>query len=157
MGPRFFAKLGIPRIISGWSKFASGAIGGDAENYANAHGAIAATLESGSHFEKSSNDVAYRTVLSFLRLLGMIEKAAEEVRSSIEAFDMYAVVTKDFDDFRYAGQVKNFHPLEKGEVFAFQNGRPLTVVEDSYLLIPMQPADTRVGEEVCYLGHKFAV
>jgi hypothetical protein len=33
---------------------------GDAENYANAHGAKSATLESGSHFDKRSNDIAYR-------------------------------------------------------------------------------------------------
>jgi predicted deacylase len=152
----FFAKLGIPRIITGWSKFSGGAIGGDAENYANAHGAIAATLESGSHFEKTSNDIAYRTTLSFLRLLGMIEKPEEDVPCRVEAFDVYAVVTKEFDDFRYAGEVKNFQRLEKGAVFAIQNSRPMSVVEDSYLLIPMQPADTKVGEEVCYLGRKFA-
>ena len=66
----FFGKLAIPRIMTGWSKFSSGAIGGDTENYANAHGAMAATLESGSHFEKSSIDVAYKTAVS---LLGAIE------------------------------------------------------------------------------------
>src|SRR5262249_32750783 len=54
----FFSQLGIRKIMTGWGKFSSGAIGGDTENYAGAHGAIAATLESGSHFEKSSNDVA---------------------------------------------------------------------------------------------------
>ena len=63
----FFSRLGIPRIMTGWSKFSSGAIGGDAENYANAHGAKSATVESGSHFDKRSNDVAYRSVLSLLR------------------------------------------------------------------------------------------
>jgi hypothetical protein len=37
-------------------------------------------------------------------------------------------------------------------VFAFQNGQPLAVKEDSYLLIPMIPEETKVHEEVCYLG-----
>jgi hypothetical protein len=34
--------------------------------------------------------------------------------------DVYAVVTKDFDDFRYAGEAGNFKLVKKGEAFAFQ-------------------------------------
>ncbi|HKE47292.1 MAG TPA: succinylglutamate desuccinylase/aspartoacylase family protein, partial [Rhodanobacteraceae bacterium] len=67
----FFSRLGLPHIIMGWNKFSGGTTGGDGENYANLHGAIAATLESGSHFEKRSNDVAFRTVITMLSLLGM--------------------------------------------------------------------------------------
>ncbi len=48
----FYSRLGIPRIISGWNKFSGGAIGGDAENYANAQGAISATLEFGQSFRQ---------------------------------------------------------------------------------------------------------
>ena len=42
----------------------------------------------------------------------------------------------------------------KGEAFAYQNGQPVNVREDSYLLIPMKPSETRLHEEVCYLGRK---
>jgi succinylglutamate desuccinylase len=153
----FFARLGLPHIIMGWNKFSGGTTGGDGENYANAHGAIAATLESGSHFEKRSNDVAYRTVLAMLSLLDMIEPVADEKRAEAEVIDMYAVVTKEADDFRYAGDVANFQRFARGEAFAFQNGKPLTVGEDSILLIPMKPEDTRVHEEVCYLGRRTAL
>ena len=151
----FFGKLAIPRIMTGWSKFSSGAIGGDTENYANAHGAMAATLESGSHFEKSSIDVAYKTAISLLAVLGMIEGNGEKSAPEVELFDVYAVVLKEFDDFRYVGEAKNFQFLKKGEAFASQNGHPVSVLEDSYLLIPMKPEDTKVREEVCYLGRKF--
>jgi succinylglutamate desuccinylase len=149
----FFSRLGIPKIMTGWSKFSAGAIGGDTENYANAHGAISATLESGSHFDKRSNDIAYRSVLSFLTLLEMIpgEVAAE---APLEIVDVYSVVLKEADDFRFSGVVDNFRPLAKGEAFAVQGGRNLTVDEDSYLLIPMKPEETRIGEEVCYLGRR---
>ena len=150
----FFSKLSIPRIMTGWSKFSSGAIGGDTENYANAHGAIAATLESGSHFERSSIDVAYKSAISLLSLLGMIEGAEQQNTSKCEIFDVYDVVMKDFDDFCYAGDVKNFQFLRKGETFALQNGKPVNVLEDSYLLIPMRPEETKIREEVCYLGRK---
>jgi len=147
-----FAKLGIPRIMTGWSNFSAGAIGGDAENYANAHGAKSATLESGSHFDKRSNDVAYRSVIAFLSLLEMIPGPDAQAAGPLEIADVYSVVIKEADDFHYCGAIDNFRALAKGEPFAFQKGHPLTVQEDSYLLIPMRPEETKVGEEVCYLG-----
>ena len=141
--------------MTGWSKFSAGAIGGDGENYANTHGAkAAATLESGSHFDKRSNDVAYQAVISFLVLLEMIAGPEVKPASPLEIVDVYKVVLKEFDDFRYAGTVDNFQFFGKGQPFAFQNGQPLTVSEDTYLLIPMKPEDTRIREEVCYLGRK---
>jgi succinylglutamate desuccinylase len=150
----FYKQLGIKRIMTGWSNFSSGAIGGDAENYANAHGAKSATLESGSHFEKRSNDVAYQSVVSVLSLLDMIEGPKPRAEGPLEIVDVYAVVLKEGDDFHYVGSVDNFQFFEKGQPFAVQNGRPLAVSEDSYLLIPMKPEATRLGEEVCYLGRR---
>jgi succinylglutamate desuccinylase len=150
----FYAQLGLPYIIMGWGKFSGGPIGGDAENFGNKHGAKSATLESGSHFEKRSNDVAYRTVLSMLALLDMLDGVEEKAHAAAAIIDMYAVVTKDANDFRYAGEVANFKRYARGESFAFQNGKPITVNEDTYLLIPMKPEDTKVHEEVCYLGRR---
>jgi succinylglutamate desuccinylase len=149
-----FSKLRIPKVMTGWSRFSSGPIGGDAENYANAHGARSATLESGSHFDKRSNDVAYQAVLSFLSVLRMIVETGAPASSTPEVVDVYAVVTKDFDDFRYARQAENFQFVRKGEAFAFQGGRPMTVREDTYVLIPMKPEETKLREEVCYLGRR---
>ena len=85
----FFAGLGLPRIITGWSKFSAGPTGGDAETYANRHGAIAATLESGSHFDKGSNDVAYTAAISFLSMLNMLDKGGEKAPATAEIFEMY--------------------------------------------------------------------
>jgi succinylglutamate desuccinylase len=148
----FFSELGIAQIITGWSKFSAGSIGGDAENYAGSHGALAATLESGSHFDKSAIDISCSTATSMLQRLEMIERTEEWPVTEPMVVDMYAVVTKDFADFRYDGEATNFQLIKSGEVYAYQNGRPLTVTEDSYLLIPMKPEDTKIGEEVCYLG-----
>jgi succinylglutamate desuccinylase len=150
----FYRQLGISRIMTGWSKFSAGAIGGDAENYANAHGALSATLESGSHFDKSSNDVAYASAMAMLSVLSMIEGYRLPDSPGTEIVDMYSVVIKDFEDFRYEGEANNFKFFKRGDAFASQNGSYLTVAEDSYLLIPMRPEDTRLGEEVCYLGRR---
>jgi len=152
----FAATLGLPYIIVGWNRFSAGATGGDAENYANAHGAKAATLESGSHFEKRSNDVAYRTVLALLSQLEMIAPVAAGSPRDAQIIDMYAEMTTEADDFRYAGDVANFQRFARSEAFAFQNGKPMTVDEDSILLIPMKPEETKVHEEVCYLGRSAA-
>ena len=153
----FYRHLGIGKIMTGWSKFSAGAIGGDAENYANAHGAISATLESGSHFDKSSNDMAYAAALSLLSLLAMIESKERPLSpDDTVVVDMYSVVTKDFDDFAYAGEARNFKFVPEGEPFAYQNGKYVTVAQDSYLLIPMKPFDTKLGEEVCYLGRRIS-
>jgi succinylglutamate desuccinylase len=152
----FYRRLGISRIMTGWSKFSSGAIGGDTENYANARGALSATLESGSHFDKSSNDVAYRAAVSLLTALDMIEPGSPQAEATAEVYEMYAVVLKEHDDFRYAGQPQNFMLIRAGDTFAIQNKAPVKVSEDSYLLIPMDPAATKLREEVCYLGRKLA-
>jgi succinylglutamate desuccinylase len=153
----FYAKVGIPRLMTGWSKFSSGAIGGDGENYANAHGAKSATLESGSHFDKRSNDVAYKSIVSFLTLLEMIPGPQPQPPAALEVVDVYKVVLKEFEDFRYAGIVDNFKFIGKNQPFAYQNGRPMMVDEDSYLLIPMKPEETKIREEVCYIGRKVEV
>jgi predicted deacylase len=96
----FYFKLGIGQIIIGWSKFSAGSIGGDTENFAGSHGAVAATLESGSHFDKRAMDVSYRAAMSMLQLLAMIEETPEKSVIKPMIVDMYAVVTKDFADFR---------------------------------------------------------
>lgn len=150
----FYAQLGLPYIIMGWNKFSGGPTGGDTENYANRQGAKSATLESGSHFEKRSNDVAYRVVLKMLALLDMLDGIEKTAQNAAAIIDMYAVVTKDAEDFRYAGEVANFKRFAAGEAFAHQNGKPIRVDEDSYLLIPMKPEETKVHEEVCYLGRR---
>jgi hypothetical protein len=84
----------------------------------------------------------------------MIDEAKPQPEGPLEIVDVYAVVLKESDDFRYAGKVDNFQVIKKGDAFAVQNGQPLTVEEDSYLLIPMRPEATRLGEEVCYLGRR---
>ena len=89
-----------------------------------------------------------------LSLLGMIEGDEKPATARADVFEMHSVVTKDFDDFRYAGEPGNFQFVRKGEPFAYQNGQPMNVREDSYLLIPMKPSETRLHEEVCYLGRK---
>jgi hypothetical protein len=93
-------------------------------------------------------------VLVMLSLLKMIDGVKDEARGEAEIIDMYAVIIKEADDFRYAGEVANFKHFARNDAFAFQNGKPLTVTEDSYLLIPMVPEETKVHEEVCYLGRR---
>jgi len=100
--------------------------------------------------------VAYKAAVSLLSILEMVEPAEKPSRTRCDIFEMYAVVVKESDDFHYAGQVRNFQFVKANDVFAFQGGVPLRVREDSYLLIPMKPEDTKTREEVGYLGRKAA-
>lgn len=151
-----FSKLGIQKLITGWGKFSEGPIGGDAENYANQHGAWSATLESGSHFDPESIEIAYRSLVLFLIELGLISATVlpQKRGQTVEIFDMYKVQTKNFEDFAYDGDMKNFTYIPAGESYAHENGSPLVVAEDSYVLVPMKPEEIRIGEEICYLGRK---
>ena len=83
-------------------------------------------------------------------------KYFSKVAGDVEIFEMYKVVTKEADDFRYTPEVRNFQFLKDGDVFAYENGAPLTVAEDTYLLIPMTAEKTKIHEEVGYLGRKVA-
>ena len=147
----FFRMLGLPKIVTGWSSFAE--IGGDTENYANAHGAIAATLESGGYTDPASVAASYATIIDLLTGLDMLEGAKKE-KTPVEAFDLYKVVLKKNDDFRYLVSPENFLTLPKGAAYASQGGKELTVTEDSYLIIPAPPERRNVGQEICYLGRK---
>lgn len=149
-----YRKLGIPKIITGWNNFSEGTTGGDGENYANAHGALAATLEAGNHFDPHSIEVAYAACLSLLSLLDLIEPSVKTASVETKIFDLYLVQTKDSQDFRYIPDVKNFQFIPNGTPYAFQHDRPLIATEDSYLLVPMKPEETNIGEEICYLGRK---
>ena len=86
----------------------------------------------------------------------MIEPAEKPSQTQCDIFEMYDVVLKEADDFHYAGQVRNFQFVKANNAFAFEGGAPRRVSKDSYLLIPMKPEDTKVHEEVCYLGRKLA-
>ena len=62
----------------------------------------------------------------------MIAGTEQTAARPLEIVYVYAVVTKEADDFRYAGKVDNFQFIEKGKSFGFQSGRAITVSEDSY-------------------------
>lgn len=150
----FFRQIGISKVITGWSKFSDSLIGGDAEQYAARHGALAATLEAGSHHDPASISVAYNGAIHLLSTLDMLEPALQNVCTPAEIFDMYHLQSKNYEDFRYVNEPTNFAFIPQGSAYAFENNQPIIAPEDSYLMIPMKPEDIEIGEEVCYLGRK---
>ena len=154
---QFFRNLGIRRVITGWAKFSSGLIGGDAENYVNNRGGLAATLESGAHRDPGAAEVAYCASRSVLFALDMTNACdGLHYHGKTDVYDMYGVQHKRADDFSYVGTPQNFTFFPKGSAFAYEMGKPLVVHEDSYLLIPLKPEETKIGEEICYLGRRIS-
>lgn len=152
----FFSKLGIGKMITGWSKFSDSTIAGDTENFANNHGVVSATLESGSHFDINSYDLAYETVIKMLINLGMIDinfDLHKLTSQKSETYEMMFVQTKEYNDFKYVDEPKPFQLYKSGEVIAIQNSQPIIVHEDLYILLPTKNLENvKIGEEVYYLG-----
>lgn len=150
---RHFLHIGVEKIIVEWEKLSVENILGAGDIYASRHGAIAATYKSGNYYDKASFERAYEVSLRFLGGLGHV--AYEHVSSKEfkpQVFQMYEVVNKNASNFEYAFPVRNFMFIPRGGVFAREGGKEISVSEDSYILIPMEPRKTKVGEEVCYLG-----
>ncbi len=60
-------------------------------------------LDPASHFDKASNDIAYRAAVSMLSILSMFETNERHRRGEAEVVEMYSVIIKEADDFRYDG------------------------------------------------------
>jgi hypothetical protein len=59
---KFFTGLGLPRIITGWSKFASGPTGGDAETYASMQAPVSCPANTACTAVVADSTVRYRLV-----------------------------------------------------------------------------------------------
>lgn len=156
MPAEFFSRVGIKKIIIGWDDVPDAATEGAADTYAKKNGAVSATLEAGSHFDVASFEVSYRTAVRTLVRLGMLEEQAGDATEPYEPelYEMYAVLHRESEDYRYAFVPENFKFIAKGEPYAVSNGTELRAEEDSYLLCPMIIEESKVGEEIGYLGRR---
>ncbi len=150
-----FAPMGIAKVVTGWMAQDCDTAG-DSETYANKHGAVACTIESGDLTSKKSEDAAYLAVLRQLDALNMIEPALGTFPpTEIEEFHIYRTIEKKSNDFQWAIEPKNFLFLPRDTVFAWQLGSVAVMTEeDSYMLIPQLAEKQNIGEYMCFLARK---
>ena len=66
--------------------------------------------------------MSYRAAITLLQLLDMIEQTEAKPVIKPMVVDMYAVVTKDFADFNYAGNATNFQSIKNGDALPIRTG-----------------------------------
>ena len=124
----FFSDLGIPRLMTGWSKFSGGAIGGTPKTTPTPTAPNRQRSSPAAISTSAQTTLRTKPSLRFSRNWRCLPGRDENVASMpLEIVEVYGVVTKDFADFRYARQAENFQFIKRGEAFAFQDGGPMTV------------------------------
>jgi hypothetical protein len=88
------------------------------------------------------------TAMSMLQPHAITGETPEKSVIKPTIVDMYAVVTKDFADFRYGGGVTLFQPIKNGAIYAYQNGRPHSPWRGT--LFFRRAGGDPIGEEVDY-------
>lgn len=146
-------ELGITPVITGWGDIDEPSLAGDAERYANVHGAKAFTLENGSRDWGGGADHAYRKALIFLqyaRLLGGFRRPAEQV----ELFELFASYTMTEAGFRYARAFENLSPLAQHETIGWASHEVVRAQEPCFIVMPGIPFECRSGEDLFQMARK---
>ena len=109
---------------------------------------VAVTFESGQHDEELSVNRAIAALTNCMRTIGCVQEEHVENRHDAilmeyskglpkiaELITIHRIVPED--DFRMAPNYKNFQPVKKGEVLAFDKKGQIIAVEDGLVLMPL--------------------
>ncbi len=158
----FAEALAIPRMIYGWAEAlkASGDVVDKKQamgttEYAREFGALALTLECGTHLHPRAADVGFQAILNSLKFLGLatfddnlnITDFPDEGSYSIRMQGAY-LKTRAGD---FTREWKNMDKLKKGDVIArYDDGEEITVPRDGFIVLPKR--DTIIGHEWFFWG-----
>lgn len=119
------------------------------ESYANMAGKSCITVECGWHEAPDAADIAFATILNYMRSAGMLD-GAPTFRENQKFIRMRSLAMKTSPG-RFARDYKHLDPLKAGDAIAeLEDGRTITADRDSYIILPKPYA--AVGEEWYYLG-----
>lgn len=141
--------LGPSFVVSGWEKFAD--VGGDTECYANSLGLIGMTYEAGQHNDPLALENAYKVLLRFLAVYGVIdyEFSIDETPTMI----LSEVILKKSDSDKWLIPVENMQFVSKGTAILQLDDSQFAVPFDCYLVFPTACERVKVGEELCFLAN----
>jgi predicted deacylase len=137
-------KVGIPELIVRDAGHAAGRRMRDYGGFGDKTSPKTALLiECGQHWEKSSEDVAIATTLSFLGVLGVLDpefaKRYPVTRTARQrVITVTAAVTIETDKFTFAGPYTGLEMLgKKGTLIGYDGDKPvLTPYDDCVLIMP---------------------
>lgn len=144
--------LGVRNFAHGWQDSAKDPLEAQGTTeYTRQSGALAVTLECGSHNDPEAVEVAFQAILNALEYFGLatidpdlfdprpVAYGPEQVVRKVASYD------KD-EEGRLARAWRNMDPVKKGDLLAeFNSGRQIRAPEDGYILMPV--ANEKVGEK----------
>lgn len=153
LADKIAAAQNIQYIVEGWPQIYAGST--DIQDLstgccAHRYGKTCLTVECGHHFDETSIQNAYYTIISTLLVLGMVEGyPAAPVKQRYIMMDKMFIKEKDGT---LAKPFKHLEPVAAGETLAlYDDGTEIVCPSDSYILLPK--AQAPVSSEWFYLGH----
>ncbi|WP_310992141.1 succinylglutamate desuccinylase/aspartoacylase domain-containing protein [Aequorivita marina] len=140
-------------IIRGFSDIVLGCI----DHYESRIGITGFVFEGGQHDSKISEQnhegmiwlalhYACNLDLNALKSYPKTAKMLEEKRKHRKTFEIeYRHGIKDDDDFKMEPGYSNFQPIEKGELLAHQNGKPVYSEWNAYIFMPLYQSQGNDG------------
>ncbi len=146
--------LWIGHIIYGWGSLGSDILSGDTESYANSHGKVWLTFESGSHLDDSGKINAYQIIKNLLSKLQMIDKSCFSQISSWNNFvKIQWVEVSRNGKWQKNESVNNFSYREKDEIVWTDGDLDIRMQESGFILLPKGYA-VQNWEEIFMYGEK---
>lgn len=158
--------LGTPRVVEGWLDiYASGlaqrgqaadeaalAFGWGTNEYMRSRGGYGVTLECGQHEDPSAPEVAYRAILSTLRLLGMIEPdPAVSPPLAPSLLRLVSVTDRLHQEDQFVREWATFDAVARGEAIGVrEDGSVLHADRDGFIVFPN--AEALPGTEWFYFA-----
>jgi len=150
--------LGTSRVVEGWLDiYAAGlaqraggrpaddaalAFGWGTNEYMRSRGGYGVTLECGQHQDPAAPEVAYRAILSALRLLGMTApdpQAAPPTAPSL--LRLVSVTDRHDEDDQFVREWATFDPVAKGEPIGVRaDGSVMQAERDGFIVFPNSTA-----------------
>lgn len=158
--------LGTPRVVEGWLDiYAAGLaqrgqaadeaaldFGRGTNEYMRSRGGYGVTLECGQHEDPAAPEVAYRAILSALRLLEMIapDPAAMPPRPP-SLLRLVSVADRLHADDQFVREWATFDPVARGEAIGVrEDGSVLRADRDGFIVFPN--AEALPGTEWFYVA-----
>jgi predicted deacylase len=158
----FANALGVPRIIHGWADALQNNVDvidkkqamGTTE-YAREFGAVAITLECGTHKHPRAADVGFQSILNAMKYLKIAELEESLNITDLPEERSYQIKMGGSHLKLRAGDFlrdwNNMDPIKKGEIIArYEDGSEIIMPEDGFIVLPKR--DTAVGHEWFFWG-----
>ncbi len=144
--------IGISPIVSGWGDMSGSILSGDTENYVNSKGGQGYTVECGQRDDPTSGIFAYETALHFMRFFNLVAQPASPPQDTPATYILFQHQALRVTDFVYSRRFENFTFLPQNTEIGRDSQGPLVAPEDCVIIMPADPKQTKIGEELFLLA-----